>query len=212
MIRAKICGITSVEDARLAFAQGAWGIGMVFFPGSPRNISPEQAKIISESLPKDFPKIGVTVNFPPKQIRELVESTGINHLQFHGEETPDILASLADLPLKKIKAFRVNNNFDFRLLSAYQAADFFLVDALVKGSYGGTGQTVDFATARKIQEFGKPLLLAGGISAENLQLAISQVKPWAVDLSSSVEISPGKKSPEKMKNFFTVLKMHQQHF
>ena len=195
-MKIKVCGITNIEDALRAEALGADALGFVFYNKSKRYISPTEVKIITNKLSPFTMKVGVFVNESPDMINILSEETGINTLQLHGNERPEILSKLL---LPAIKAFRVNDDFEFKQLDNY--SDFsILLDTHSNDDYGGTGQT--FAWELIPNEIRKKIILAGGISIDNIEILFKKIKPAEIDLSSSLEIEPGKKDNEKMKEFF----------
>jgi phosphoribosylanthranilate isomerase len=195
--RIKICGITRSDDADAAEAAGADAIGFVFHPSSPRYISPEHAGSISRRLGPFIAKIGVFVNTPPETIQAVCRDAFLTGVQLHGEETPETVRDIQSF-VPVIKAFRVGNGFNPAVLEQYAAAAF-LLDTFVEGtSYGGTGKTFDWNTAGACTQYGR-IILAGGITPENIADAIRTVNPWGVDVSSGVERSPGVKDHEKIK-------------
>ncbi len=200
-MKVKICGITNLEDAGMAAACGAWALGFVFYEKSPRSISARAAARIISGLPSSVLPVGVFVNATLEQLRKTAARTGIRAYQLHGDEKPALCAKL-DLPV--IRAVRPRRESDLSSLSAYPPLLGFLVDAAVKGVPGGTGKLADWGLAREAKEFGR-IILSGGLTRDNVRAAIKAVKPFAVDLSSGVEASPGKKSPEKLKLFFEAI-------
>jgi len=206
MFRVKICGITSVEDARTTVAAGADAIGLNFYSGSPRYCPAEQAKAIAAAVP-GVCKVGVFVNASADEIRQIAESVRLDLVQLHGDETPEFLRSLR--PLGIVRAFRVSD--DLSTVSEYLrqchalmcVPRMLLVDAAKAGQYGGTGATLDWNWLGKnrVHLGGLPLVLAGGLNAENVAAAIEAVRPWAVDTASGVESSPGQKSSDRMRQF-----------
>lgn len=194
----KFCGITSLEDARAAIEAGADYLGFNFYPPSPRSISPEACAEITTILGREYPQVqlvGVFVNMPVEQVKATLASCSLRMAQFHGDEAPGMLAALGGRAFKAFRGVPVN-------VSGYARgeAPALLIDASVVGTYGGTGVTADWAAAEKLaRQF--PLLLAGGLTAENVGAAIERVHPWGVDTASGVESAPGKKDPAKMKAF-----------
>ncbi len=194
----KFCGITSLEDARAAIEAGADYLGFNFYPPSPRSISPEACAEITAILGREYPQIqlvGVFVNMPVEQVRAIMAGCSLRMAQFHGDEAPGMLAALGGRAFKAFRGVPVN-------VSGYARgeAPALLIDASVVGTYGGTGVTADWAAAEKLaRQF--PLLLAGGLTAENVAAAIERVRPWGVDTASGVESAPGKKDAAKMKAF-----------
>jgi phosphoribosylanthranilate isomerase len=198
----KICGITRREDALEAERLGAFAVGFVFYPGSRRFIDPFQAGYISRSLSPSIERVGVFVDEAPEVIRETVRKANLTVVQLHGGEDPFSLRALEGIRI--IKAFRVDRYFDSIILSVYPA-DYFLLDTFVDGAQGGTGKTFDWTASLPCREQGK-IILAGGLNEGNVQNALSIVRPWGVDVSSGVEVSPGIKDHEKMRAFFRAVK------
>ncbi|MBI4764906.1 MAG: phosphoribosylanthranilate isomerase [Deltaproteobacteria bacterium] len=196
MTKVKICGITNLEDALLATEMGADALGFIFAE-SPRRIDPAKAKTIIRSLPPLVKTVGVFVNEDPVRIKEIASTCGLDLIQLHGGESPEISRNL--MP-HSIKAFRIQNERDLENIKRYQGAvRAILLDTFQKGKAGGTGRTFDWALAVKAKETGIPLIMAGGLGPENIQEAITTVKPYAVDVSSGIEKRPGKKDPVLMK-------------
>jgi phosphoribosylanthranilate isomerase len=197
MTKVKICGITNRADALTAAELGADALGFVFYPKSPRYIEPERAREIISRLGPFVIPVGVFVNEERKKIKEIIAVSGIEAVQLHGEESPFYCASFRNV--KVIKAFRVSDEFDPERLSHY-AVDACLLDAYSKTAYGGTGETFSWEMARRAKAYGR-IILAGGLTPENVARAIREVGPYAVDVSSGVECSPGVKDREKMRAF-----------
>jgi phosphoribosylanthranilate isomerase len=197
MTKIKICGIKTVDDALAALDAGADLLGFNFYPKSPRYISVGQCRDVMSVMRKfgHITYVGVFVNAPVAEIRATLETAALTLAQLHGDET---FAMVQSLDGKAFKAFRgvpeVVNGF------AREDAPALLVDALVKGSYGGTGMTADWKSAAELAKHA-PLLLAGGLTPENVAHAVRQVRPWGVDVASGVESSPGIKDPAKMRAF-----------
>jgi phosphoribosylanthranilate isomerase len=212
VFRIKICGITTVEDALLAAEAGADAIGLNFYDKSPRYVTAERAKEICDALPAGVAKVGVFVNSLPKGIIATVNRVGLTAVQLHGDEGPDFLAALGKLPV--IKAFRCKEStldgvkafLDLCGESSQPIA--LLLDAHAPGNYGGTGQVLDWAgLARERNKLlGLPLILAGGLTPQNVAQSISLARPDAVDTASGVEAAPGKKDPEKVRAFVAAAK------
>jgi len=196
MTRVKICGITNLDDALYAAESGADALGFVFYPNSPRYIEPEAAQAIIQRLPPCVTTVGVFVNEPAEQVNEIIRLTGIQIVQLHGDESPEDCATI-ERPV--IKAFQVSEWFDVQHLSAY-SVHAYLLDAYHPRQRGGTGHIFDWAIAREAKEYGR-IILAGGLTPENVRQAIEVVRPYAVDVSSGVEWSPGVKDREKVKRF-----------
>ena len=197
-MKVKVCGMTRYEDARLALDLGAWAIGLVFHPPSPRAIAIEEAAELVARLPPDTLSVGVFVDEPLDRVNRAVERIGLKAVQLHGAETPEYAAAVkVD---RVIKAFRVRTGFDDARIDDYPEC-LILLDAHVEGLPGGTGRPFEWDIARKAWERA-PIILAGGLNPENVEDAIRTVRPMAVDVSSGVEARPGEKDPERMRRFF----------
>lgn len=194
----KICGLTVLEEARAALDYGADALGFNFYPPSPRYLPPQAAAPLIRALRGTHPQavcVGVFVNTPLPEVQAILHQCGLDAAQLHGEETPADVAALAG------RAFKA-----FRGLGAHHAAyarasaPAFLVDAYSPTLYGGTGHTADWAGAHALAQ-AYPLLLAGGLTPQNVAAAIAQVQPWGVDVASGVERAPGHKDPDKLRQF-----------
>ena len=195
----KICGITSVEDARLALDAGADALGFVFWPMSPRFVTPEAAAAITATLPSFVTRVGVFVDAAPDELARAAAVAGLDVLQLHGDEPP---ATLRALPRRVLKAFRVGAGFGTEDVLAYSNAGFgVLLDTLRADLPGGTGAAFDWTLARGLRERVPFLVLAGGLRPDNVAKAIAVVRPHAVDVSSGVERSPGRKDEGKLRAF-----------
>jgi len=195
----KICGITSFADAQSAVEVGADALGFNFHRPSLRYIDPLAARLIIDQLPGDVLTVGVFVNEgPPENVVRIANEAGVGALQLHGDESPEYCESLKDFYV--IKVFGVGANFDPRSVLVYQCPAVML-DAMNNKSRGGTGTVIDWRLARQVTALGKKVFLAGGLAVENVVLAIEQANPYAVDVCSSLEISPGRKDHERMKRF-----------
>ena len=195
-MRVKICGITNNEDAQAAVEYGADALGFVFAK-SPRQITKEQARDIIKNLPPFVSPVGVFVDEKVDKIKEICDFGGIHTVQLHGNEQPSYLKELEGYTL--IKAFRVKEEDDLKPLANYRPHAF-LLDSYVKGSPGGTGVPFKWEIARQAHKYGA-IILSGGLTPENVREAIRVVKPYAVDVSSGVESSPGKKDTLLVKRF-----------
>ncbi|MBI4594862.1 MAG: phosphoribosylanthranilate isomerase [Candidatus Tectomicrobia bacterium] len=195
MVRVKICGITNIEDALMASQMGVDALGFIFYPKSPRYVCPEAVREMVMALPPFVTTVGVFVNRDVKEISEIMHYCRLNVAQLHGEESAN---QCRDLPYKVIKAFQVKEEQDLKALMPFKEhVQAFLLDTKVKGLYGGTGQTFSWEIALKARNLGN-IILAGGLNTENVKLALTQVNPYGVDISSGVEISPGRKDREKL--------------
>jgi phosphoribosylanthranilate isomerase len=202
MTEIKICGITNLKDARRVFECGADALGFIFHPESPRYLTPGAARKIIKGLPAEITKVGVFVNREYQVVKGMADYCGLDIIQLHGDETPEYCSSFP--PFSLIKAVSKWKDTDLRPLSKYPVKAF-LVDSRDQEHYGGTGIKSDWTLAKKIGEI-KPLILAGGLNAENIREAIETVSPDAVDIASGVEISPGKKDHEKMRELIDIVR------
>ncbi len=198
MVKVKVCGLTNVEDAKKAVYYGAWAVGFIFSKKSPRYVSPSRARKIIEALPPFVTPVGVFVDQSERAVRDICKFTRIRTLQFHGEEKPVYCKRFGDY--KIIKAFRIGEFFPLDLINKYKV-DAFLFDTYQEGVEGGTGTTFNWDIL-KDQKITKPVILSGGLNAQNIQKALDTVKPYAVDVSSGVEKSPGIKDPRLIRAFF----------
>jgi phosphoribosylanthranilate isomerase len=206
MVRIKICGITNLEDALLAAELGADALGFIFYAQSPRKVDAETACSIIAQLPPFVAAVGVFVDEAAALVQELAARTGLDWVQLHGQESPDYCRSLGR---KVIKAFRIQDEDSLSRLADYQGAvQAMLLDTYKKGQVGGTGEIFDWHLARKAKKYG-PIILAGGLTAENVSQAIATAGPAAVDAASGTEAAPGKKDPAKLRAFFEAVS-HQQ--
>lgn len=197
MTKIKICGITNYDDARAAIDFGADALGFVFFRESPRYITPEKAAAITSKLPVFVTTVGVFVDERAEEILKIIEETGIDVVQLHGNEPPESCL----LPRRVIKGIRVKSLESLEPLSAYQnIVSAFLLDTYAPDMSGGTGQSFNWEIAIEAKKFGI-IILAGGLTPENISEAIRRVNPYVVDVSSGVELVKGKKDHQKMKLF-----------
>ncbi len=203
MSKIKICGITNVEDAKMAAELGADAIGFVFSKKSPRFVDKETAKIIINSLPPFIAKVGVFVDEDEDFVSGVQSYCGLTVLQFHGSETAEYCAKFRNV----IKAIRVKDESDVRLAKKYEPyVSAILFDTYKDNMQGGTGETFDWKMLSSLR-LKKPLILSGGINAENVKNAMDIVKPYAIDSASGTEASrPGKKDHEKMKMLIDIVK------
>ena len=201
MIKVKICGITNLDDGLQACACGADALGFVFYGKSPRCVTPAVARAIIAELPPFVTTVGLFVNEAPGRIREIADLCGLDVIQLHGDETP---ADCDYAPRRTIKALRVKDASSLAGQRDYRVAAL-LLDAWVKDAYGGTGHSFNWALASKVATE-RPVILAGGLTAENVAAAVAAVAPYAVDVSSGVEAAPGKKDPDKVAAFIAAAK------
>jgi len=249
MFRVKICGITTIDDARMAAAAGADAIGLNFCPRSPRFVSFNQAVAICEALPRRILKIGVYVNSPSDQVLLASTALRLDAVQLHGDEPPPAVCHLLEsslhldavevhvdgeevpesrrlsdweLPRKSgvIKGFRLGGEglrpaveYLERCRQLKCLPTMVLLDSFRKGQYGGTGRLADWSQAARypLAPWHPPLVLAGGLTPENVAEAIQAVHPYAVDTASGVESSPGRKDPELVKRFVAAARAAFEH-
>ena len=202
MTRVKICGVTRREDAALAAALGAAAVGFVFWPGSPRSITEKAAAAIARELPPLVSTVGVFVDQPIDEVRRVAEAVRLTAVQLHGAEPLDFAAALLQ-PV--IKAIGVTDGFEPSSLDLIPAEVTVLLDAHDPIRKGGTGRTIDWALAAAASAR-RPVFLSGGLHAGNVAEAVRCVRPYAVDVSSGVEASPGIKDPDKLRAFFDAIR------
>ncbi|MBI3414115.1 MAG: phosphoribosylanthranilate isomerase [Verrucomicrobia bacterium] len=197
-LRIKICGVTNLDDARAAADAGADAIGFMFYESSSRNVSLAVAAAIASNLPPFVCVVGVFIDPTESFVRRAAVECNLGALQFHGEEPPEFCARFSDT--KIIKAIRVKDAESLRILPNY-ATSAWLLDSFVAGQLGGTGEKFNWDLALEAKSFGKPIILAGGLTAANVGDAVRRVRPYAVDVSSGVETAPGKKDRRKIAEF-----------
>jgi phosphoribosylanthranilate isomerase len=196
----KFCGITSLGDAQLAVEAGAWAIGLIFWPGSPRRCDPTVATEIAGAVKRRAEVVGVFVNPTLEYVVRTADAAGLSIVQLHGEEGPSFCAAAARRTgCKVIKAARVRSGADIQALVPFRT-DYHLLDSHVPGQRGGSGETFEWELARA-HRGGVPVILSGGLTADNVAQAIAFVQPFAVDVASGVEASPGRKDPAKLHAF-----------
>jgi phosphoribosylanthranilate isomerase len=209
MVRVKICGVTNVEDALLACELGADAIGLNFYEKSPRCISPFTASKVIAKLPPFVAAIGVFVNWQAAPVASLAKALGLAAAQLHGDESPKLVGETAK-KVSVIKALPVGKGSALPPFAKYRGVAAFLLDTPHSGQYGGTGRTADWTGAQTAAKSHR-ILLAGGLTSENVAEAILAVRPYAVDVTSGVESKPGKKDPAKLRAFFeAVARANQQ--
>ena len=199
--RIKFCGITRLNDALEAVRLGVDALGFVFYPPSPRNIDVEQAAAIMQKLPAFVSCVGLFVNSTNESVKQVLETTRIDTLQFHGDETAEQCNQYAERFQKPyLKAIRMKQGINLESLSdEYSGAAALLLDTYEKGLPGGTGSVFDWKSIPS--SLSKPIILAGGLSADNVTNAINQVRPYAVDVSGGIEQAKGIKDAAKMAAF-----------
>jgi phosphoribosylanthranilate isomerase len=198
--RVKVCGITRPEDAELAVELGAWALGFILWPESKRAADPAVAAGIAAALRRRVQLVGVFVNPTLDAVAHAAEALHLTHLQLHGDEGPSFCAEAGRRTgCRVIKAVRIAGAADFQDLERFHT-DLHLLDTAARGLRGGTGETWDWALARR-RPRRVPALLSGGLTAENVAEGIAAVEPYAVDVASGVEAAPGIKDPDKLSAF-----------
>lgn len=202
VVRSKICGITRVEDALAAAEAGADAIGLVFYPKSPRAVSVQQARAIIAALPPFVTTVGLFVNSSRCELGEILDAVPLDMLQFHGDERP---ADCEGYHRPYIKALRVKPGDDVAAqIEPYANASGILLDTFVAGVPGGTGLAFDWSLVPR--NLDRPIILAGGLTPENVRSAIEQTQPYAVDVSGGVEARHGIKDADKIRAFMRAVK------
>jgi phosphoribosylanthranilate isomerase len=196
----KFCGITSLPDAQLAVSAGAWAIGLIFWTGSPRAVSRQQAAEIAAALKRRVEVVGVFFNHTLDEVAATSDVVELTMLQLHGDEGPAFCAEAARRTgCRVIKAARVRSGADIQALASFPT-DFHLLDSHTPGRPGGTGETFEWELARAHRGL-VPVILSGGLTPQNVGAAIAATRPFAVDVASGVERSPGVKDPDKLRAF-----------
>jgi len=196
VVKIKICGITNLEDALCVVEYGADMLGFVFWERSPRSITPAAAALIIQELPPSIMTVGVFVDEPAARVNEVVERAGLTIAQLHGAESPEYCSNLEG---RYIKVLRVKDADALASLSDYHA-EAILLDTFVKGQPGGTGASFDWSLLKDM-DYDGDIILAGGLTPDNIEEALAHYLPYGVDISSGVEAEPGKKDPEKVRKF-----------
>lgn len=202
MIQVKICGITNEKDALCAAQSGAAALGFIFYPPSPRNIKPADARKIVSVLPDELVKVGVFVNEKAAEIKRVMKYCALDMIQLHGDESPEYCRHFPAYQV--IKAVELKNEDDFNHASSYDVAAL-LVDSRHAGLYGGTGKKANWELACRIKNI-KPLILSGGLNEDNIAQALKDVAPHALDINSGVESEPGKKDHAKLARIFDIIR------
>jgi phosphoribosylanthranilate isomerase len=201
--RVKICGITRLEDAELAASLGAWALGFILWPGSKRAVEEAVAAGIARRVRRQVELVGVFVNPTLDEVAHAADAIGLTHLQLHGDEGPSFAAEAARRTgAKIIKAAPVAGAADLQALERFRT-DYHLLDTKVEGARGGSGRTWDWSLAAQ-RRSKIPMLLSGGLTPDNVAEGIAAVKPYAVDVASGVEASPGVKDPAKLEAFLSI--------
>jgi phosphoribosylanthranilate isomerase len=198
----KICGITNQDDSLFAVQCGAAALGFIFYPPSPRYITPEDARKIISALPDEVVKVGVFVNEKTEEIKRVMEYCTLDMIQLHGDESPELCRQF--LSSVVIKAVDLKNDDDLNNACCYGVAAI-LADSRHAGLYGGTGKKADWELAFALKKK-MPLILSGGLNEGNIAEAMKTVAPAALDLNSGVEVSPGKKDHAKLARIFDIVR------
>jgi phosphoribosylanthranilate isomerase len=204
-LKVKICGITNIDDALLCESMGADYLGFIFYPKSKRYLTTKTASSIIKELYTSTQKVGVFVNESSDVINKTAALLQLDFVQLHGDESPDFISSIK-VPV--IKAFRVNDDFDFGIIDQYGKMIIPLLDTFTKDSFGGTGKTFNWNIIP--EKLTNNIFLSGGISSSNLAYIYENIQPFAVDVSSSLESSPGKKDTKKINEFFSIINLLRQ--
>jgi phosphoribosylanthranilate isomerase len=197
MVHVKICGITNLEDAQAAVDAGADALGFVFYPPSPRYVTPERAEQIIQKLPPFVTTVGLFVDVALAMVNDMAARCGLDRIQLHGGETPEFCRQVKR-PV--IKAFRIKNAESLAPVPGYKVSAY-LLDTYVEGALpGGTGASFSWELAARAKPYG-PVILAGGLTPEIVEVAIAQIRPYGVDVSTGVERAPGIKDYQKVRQF-----------
>jgi phosphoribosylanthranilate isomerase len=208
MFRIKICGVTTAADASLAVSFGADAVGINFHRGSKRYVPEESAREIVRAVGARAEVVAVFVNEPPEEVAGFCGRLGIRRVQLHGAEPA---GDAARIGLWRMKAVHAEVPVDFEALAAYPC-EAFLVDSGGPGEYGGTGRTLSWeGMSERFAKLGKPWVLAGGLTPENVGRAIAAAKPYGVDTASGVESAPGRKDPDRMRSFIENARAEFEH-
>ena len=197
----KICGITNLDDALNAVECGTDLLGFNFYPDSPRYLPPDRAKEIFREITPAVLKVGIFVNAPANQVIDIAVNLELDHLQFHGDETPEYCNAIGR---PWYKAFGLKDETVLGSISQYKS-EWLMVDAYVEKAFGGSGVVANWDIAVRAKAFGK-LLLAGGLRPDNVEIAVKTVRPFAVDVASGVESLPGIKDHDKVEKFVRIAK------
>jgi phosphoribosylanthranilate isomerase len=198
----KICGLTRPEDAEAAVAAGADWIGLNFWPRSRRHVTLERALEIAAAVPGDVVRVGVFVNAAAPAVEEIARRVGLDLVQLHGDEDPEYCQAFAG---RYLRALRLSDASDLPAIERFAGSDTVLLDTPSPG-YGGSGATFDWSLARAAKAYGKRILLAGGLTPENVAQAVREVRPFGVDVAGGVEATPGIKDHDKLRRFVDAAK------
>lgn len=202
MTRVKVCGVAELDDARLAVELGAWAVGMVFHPESPRACDPGTAELIGAELKRRAELVGVFVNWPLEELEHMADRASLTMLQLHGDEGPAYCREAARRTGARVmKAMQAKDAAAVRKLASYREVDYHMLDAHTEDLRGGTGRTFEWQLAAN-RRSRVPLVLSGGLNPDNVAAAIDAVRPYAVDSASGTEAEPGRKDPAKLRALF----------
>lgn len=199
-VKIKICGVRTSDEAQAAIDAGADALGFNFWPKSARYIEPAAARELTEGISPIVCRVGVFVNEEADRILQIASDVGLTAVQLHGDESPEFCDLLSSI--KTIKAIRVGQDFDLSVIEKYRVS-MVLLDSSLEGSYGGTGRRFDWQLAIEAKRIA-PIILAGGVTADNVWEAITHVRPAAIDVCSGVEAEPGRKDLGKLRRFMSV--------
>lgn len=200
-MRVKICGITRYQDAEAAVSEGAIALGFILIRNSPRYIDADRVRAIVRDLPPFVTPVGVCAQITRSEALAMIAKAGVRSIQLHGDDETD---EFGDFPVPVYRSFRVSPEFRLEILKRYKASAFML-DTYVYGALGGTGKTFDWNIAVAAKRYGR-LILSGGINPDNVGDAIRRVSPYAIDVSSGVELSPGIKDHRKIRALFDAIR------
>ena len=202
-VKVKICGVRSLEEAQSAVDAGADALGFNFWSPSARYIEPHAARDVIEGMPPTVCTVGVFVNEEANRIVDIASELGLSAVQLHGDESPEFCERLTSIKtFKTIKAIRVGQDFDLSVIESYRV-NMVLLDSSSEGSYGGTGRKFDWRIAIEAKHLA-PIILAGGLTIDNVWDAITEVRPAAIDVCSGVEAEPGRKDMDKLQGFMAM--------
>jgi len=201
-VKVKVCGITNLNDALSAVDAGVDALGFIFYKKSPRSVNMKMVREIVSKLPPFVDAVGVFVNETPEKINKIADSCNLDKIQLHGDESPTFCKKIRR---RVIKAFRIKDLQSVKQLSGYSVSSF-LLDTFSENDYGGSGKIFDWNLAYPAKKFG-PIILAGGLTPNNVRKAIQIVKPYGVDVCSGLESHPGVKDHKKMRTFLTNAKV-----
>ena len=201
--RVKICGITRAQDIQVASQYGVNALGFMLYEKSKRNVTLEDLGKLTRLTPPFITKVAVMVDPDIDFVKKVIRHSSIDCIQLHGQESPEFIN---EIPIPVIKAFRVKNGGSLEKIRNYNNSVAWLLDSFVEGELGGTGHSFNWDLAKSVCSEGRAVILAGGLNPDNIMEAVRQVRPFAVDVSSGVETSPGIKCPVKMKAFLNKIR------